>query len=294
MSTTRNGPIDGIEPGDGAGERQARLLRARQQLGLDAHDGGDGGEELVPIGGVARRRRGHDPQRRVAVGRRGRPRSRRSVARVRSMASAARRRRSRRRPGTEARDGGAAFQVAVAVDVPGGAPSSCRCRWRRRISAQVLRPPSARPDRRRRRGTRRSGRGGTSRRCAVPPTPPCGRGPVPARAGWRRRARRRSGRWAVGERLRDRSRPRRARTPPAASRRLTARTSTRPTSQYARGHRRAVVEQRRVADDDRAHRRRRAPRRRRRRSGGRPRRAVTAARVVGHFRRMAAEQPERR
>ena len=58
MSTTRNGPLGGVEVGGGAEERQPGLLLAREQLGADAEDRLGGVEEVVAVGGVAGRGRG--------------------------------------------------------------------------------------------------------------------------------------------------------------------------------------------------------------------------------------------
>ena len=60
MSTTRNGPVAGIEVGGGAGEAEPALLLAAEQLGPDADDGLGGVEEVVGVGGVPGRRGGGD------------------------------------------------------------------------------------------------------------------------------------------------------------------------------------------------------------------------------------------
>ena len=181
MSTTRNGPVDGSRPAIAPANERRASSTPRQQLGLDAD---------------ARRRRRRRTSSRFAASRaadvattgsavdaEARPGpcgSRAAPARVRSMASSVELAGARRRPAPRRVMLDPARERRGRRRRPAAAPSWCRCRWplgAPSAARPAAPPPSARPGRRRRRGTRRSGRGGTSRRCAVPPTPPCGRGP---------------------------------------------------------------------------------------------------------------------
>ena len=58
MSATSQGPSAAVQVGGGADERQPPLLLAAEQLGAHADDCLGRREEVLPVGGVARRRGG--------------------------------------------------------------------------------------------------------------------------------------------------------------------------------------------------------------------------------------------
>ena len=253
MSTTSHGPPAGSSSAVAPANDRRPSSSPASSSGRTPTTASAAAEEVLPVGGVARRRGGGHPHPAAPRSWSMTARYSRRTATVRSIAAGASRRCPvdpwpsrviRMQPLERSGRSGPATSSRVEL-----VPQSMAADGRRlgsTVDGRGGAPPSARPGRRRRPGTRRSGRGGTSRPCRVPPTPPDGRGPVQP-AGSRRRAPRRSAAWAAASSAGSTAASA-ARTPPGGLQAVHGQPA-RPADQPVAGrHGRAVVEQRGVAD----------------------------------------------